>query len=191
MSYNVCIHQSLRKRIVDEVDDAMKRFINHFDQLLCDLDETQRLFQLDDCQILMEKGDEEPYCQLYRDLFRTLNCHLNDVWSKLKLATTTLCPLREKSILKKQPSSHEETNHPSLSVPVEAHEVPRELEVTNDILPVTEKEYISTYAYNTYGVTGIDRTSVQGSENDATCEKFVSKRDLNKTNAPESKKIKI
>lgn len=97
MSYNVCIYQSLRKRIADEVNDVVQWFTNHFQQLLNEIDETQKLFQLDDCTILMDEGDDEPCCQLYHNLFRTLNHSLDEVWHQLKLTSATLSCLREES----------------------------------------------------------------------------------------------
>lgn len=106
MSYNVCIHQSLQKRIVDEVDDSMKRFTNHFDQLLSDLDETQKLFELDDCQLLQKEGDDPPYCQMYRDIFRTLRCGLYDLWDQFRVAMVTLYPLRGKTNMEEKTTSH-------------------------------------------------------------------------------------
>lgn len=186
MSYNVCIHQSLQKRIIDEVEDAMKRFINHFDDLLRDLDETQQLFQLDDCQMLMQKGDDEPYCQLYRNQFRTLNGHLNEVWNNLELATTALYPLRETSIYEKE-SSSQQVNHLSSSIPVETNETSRELEVTNHIFP-PEVEKID---FPACGVTDTECSSLQDLEKNVTCENLTLKRDLHETNVPDSKKVKI
>lgn len=123
MSYNVCIHQSLQKRIVDEVDDSMKRFTNHFDQLLRDLEDTQKLFQLDDCKVLMEKGDDPPDCQMYQEVFRTLHSGLYDIWEQFKLAMDSLYPLRKKINTEKKTGSFAETVDLDSAVPTEtAHE---------------------------------------------------------------------
>lgn len=143
MSYNVCIHQSLRKRIVDEVDDSMKRFTNNFDQLLSDLEETHKLFQLDDCQLLMEKGDDPPYCQMYRDVFRTLYSGLYDIWDQFKNAMVDLYPLREKTNVEKKPISHAETADPDSSVQIET---PRECV---RVVTLTEQEVLPIYFSNT------------------------------------------
>lgn len=108
MSENVCIHQSLQKRIIQEVDDSMNRFQNHFEELLCDLEETRKLFQLDDCRMLMEEGDDPPYCQVYRDVFRTLHSSLYDIWDHLKTAMITLHNLRRKTNVERKPTFNSE-----------------------------------------------------------------------------------
>lgn len=108
MSQNVCIHQSLQKRIIEEVDDSMKRFQNHFEELLCDLEETRRLFQLDDCQMLMEKEDDPPYCQVYRDVFRTLHSILYEFWDQLKTTMITVHNLRRKTNVERKPTFNSE-----------------------------------------------------------------------------------
>ena len=105
MSRSTCIHYSLRMRIVDEMDDSIQQFIDSFDRFIQNVDETKKLFQMEDCKF---EENDKPYCEIFHSMFHTFDTHMYNIWDLIKIASTPFSTLKIQFETEKKKQRREE-----------------------------------------------------------------------------------